>query len=190
MRKGKNVYKLYDSFMTYYILGGLALWYVLSIGLCCFFTKRFLIDAIRKNGSFDGTVLILYFIFLVPLIAISVGQRKEHGIDRYFVRCTFDKEGIHCFGLFWKAFDLPWENIRTYGLQGYSFSYCSIVFLFFNTEKEIFKDKKQIARISNNRVVFQFRDEIIPPLMENMPEDMKKRLKEAVAAKRDCFVQR
>lgn len=183
-------YGLYDNKSTYFILGGLGFMYLLVVGLCTHFIKRFIFESIASTGTPDWSVIPLLAIFLVPaFVIIPILSHKSHAIDRYLLRCSFRKEGIYCFGFLWKSFAIPWDNIRTYGLQGYNYSYQSLVFLFFSAEKEYYK-KENIAQISATRIVFQLRDEIIPPLLEFMPLDMKARLEEAIDESKNIYIQR
>ena len=183
-------YKLYDNYSTYFILGGLGVLYALTLGLCSFFVKQFVFDLIAETGSPDWSVILLLAIFLLPtFVIIPILSSKSHALTRYLLRCSFNEEGIYCFGLFWKSFSIPWDSIRTYGIQGYNYAYSSLVFLFFNTEKEYYK-KENIAQISTSRIVFQLRDGIIPPLLEFMPLDIRVGLEKAIKESRDTYIQR
>ena len=183
-------YKLYDNSSTFLILGGMGILYLLTIGLCCFFIKQFVFDSIEITGAPDLSIIPLLLIFILPpFLIIPIVSHKNHALSRYLLRCTFSSEGIFCCGFLWKSFFIPWDSIRTYGIQGYNYSYTSLVFLFFSTEKEYYRGKN-IAQISINRIVFQLRDDIIPPLMEFMPLDIKIRLEEAIEKTRDIYIQR
>lgn len=183
-------YSLYDNYTTYFVIGGMGLMYALTLGLCAFFIKQFIVDAIAATGAADLDVIPLLAIILIPpFVIIPIVSYKSHALDRYLLRCTFSKEGICCYGLFWESFFIPWKNIRTYGVQGYDYASTSLVFLFVSTEKEYYR-KENIAKISENRIIFQLRDDIVCPLLEFMPFDMKSRLKESIEASRDVYIQR
>ena len=183
-------YGLYDKSTTVFILVGITMMYVIVLGLCAFFVKQFVVDAIDTTGSVDLGVIPLLAIFLIPaFVVIPLLSRKSYALERYLLRCHFSEKGIYCFGLFWKPFWIPWDEIRTYGLQGYRYSYASLVFLFFSTKKEYYKNKN-IAQISPNRIVFQLRDEILPPLLEFMPSDIRLRLEEAIEKEKTLYIQR
>ena len=180
----------YDKNSTFLVLGGMGMLYVLTLGLCSFFIKQFVFDSIGATGTPDLSIIPLLAIFILPpFVIIPIISKKTHALDRYLLRCRFSKEGIYCFGFSWKSFLIPWESIRTYGLQGYNYSHASLVFLFFSAEKEYYK-KENIAQISTSRIVFQLRDDIIPPLLEFMPSDIKTRLEEAIKESRDIYIQR
>lgn len=183
-------YGLYDKNTTCAILGGIGMLYVITLGLCIFFVKQFVLDAIVKTGSADLSVIPLLMLLLMPtFVVIPIASCKNHALSRYLLRCTFSKEGIYCFGLFWKAFFIPWKDVRTYGIHGCNYAYVSMAFLFVSTEKEYYK-KENIAKLSKNRIVFQLHDDIICPLLEFMPLDMKSRLKGAIEESRDIYIQR
>lgn len=183
-------YGLYDKYTTSFILVGMGGMYLLTLGLCVFFVKQFIFDAIAATGAPDLSVIaLLAMLIFPPFVLIPALSRKSHAISRYLLRCCFRKDGIQCFGLLWKPFFIPWDGIRTYGMQGYSFSYASMVFLFFSTEKEYFK-KENIAKLTRSRIIFQLRDDIIPPLMEYIPSDMKYRLTESIKESKDIYIQR
>ena len=61
--------------------------------------------------------------------------------------------------------------------------------LFFSTEREYYK-KERIAHISGSRIVLQLREEIVSPLLEFMPQDMKIRLEPAIRESKDIYIQR
>lgn len=183
-------YTLYEPSTTGFILGGMGILYGLSIGLCTFFVKRFIIESLAATGAVDWAVIPLLMVFLIPPFAIiPILSRKERVIGRYLLRCRFTQEGIHCGGLFWKSFPIPWDKIRTYGLQVAGYAHVSMGLLFFSTEREYYK-KERIAHISGSRIVLQLREEIIPPLLEFMPQDMKSRLEPAIRESREVYIQR
>ena len=183
-------YGLYDPSTTGFVLGGMGMLYVLSLGLCVFFVKRFVFESLAVTGAVDWMVLPLLMVFLIPpFVIIPILSRKERAIGRYLLRCRFTPEGIHCGGLFWKPFQIPWEKIRTYGLQGAGYAHASMGLLFFSTEKEYYR-KERIACISESRIVFRLREDIVSPLLEFMPQDMKIRLEPAIRESKDIYIQR
>ena len=183
-------YTLYDSSTTWFILGGMGMLYGLSLGLCTFFVKRFIIESLAATGAVDWMVLPLLMVFLIPpFVIIPILSRKERAIGRYLLRCRFTPEGIRCGGLFWKSFLISWENIRTYGLQVAGYAHVSMGLLFFSTEREYYR-KERIAHISGSRIVLQLREEIVSPLLEFMPQDMKIRLEPAIRESKDIYIQR
>ena len=183
-------YGLYDNNSTFFVLGGMGMLYILTLGLCSFFIKRFVLDSIAITGAPDLSVIPLLAIFLLPpFVIIPIVSHKGHILKRYLLRCAFNKEGIYCYGFLWKPFFIPWDSIRTYGMQGYSYSYTSLVFLFFSIEREYYK-RENIAKISTSRIIFQLRDDIVSPLLEFMPTDMTARLESAIKNSRDIYIQR
>ena len=183
-------YGLYDPSTTGFVLGGMGMLYVLSPGLCVFFVNRFVFESLAVTGAVDWAVIPLLMVFLIPpFVIIPILSWKERAIGRYLLRRRFTPEGIHCGGLFWKPFLIPWEKIRTYGLQGAGYAHVSMGFLFFSTENEYFR-KERITHISQSRIVFQLREEIIEPLFEFMPADMKSRLEPAISEAKEIYIQR
>ena len=177
---------LYDPSTTWFILGGMGMLYGLSVGLCVFFIKRFVFESL----AVDWVVIPLLMVFLIPsFVIIPVLSRKERVIGRHLLRCRFTPEGIHCGGLFWKPFLISWENIRTYGLQVAGYAHVSMGLLFFSTEKEYYR-KERIACISESRIVFQLREDIVSPLLKFMPQDMKSRLEPAIREAKEIYIQR
>ena len=183
-------YGLYDPSTTGFVLGGMGVLYGLSVGLCVFFVKRFVFESLAVTGAVDWMVLPLLMVFLIPpFVIIPILSRKERAIGRYLLRCRFAQEGIHCGGLFWKSFLIPWDKIRTYGLQGAGYAHVSMGLLFFSTEREYYR-KERIAHISGSRIVLQLREEIVSPLLEFMPQDMKIRLEPAIREPKEIYIQR
>ena len=193
----KKSYRLYDTYTTYFILGGLAFMNVMVIGLLVFFIKRMIVIETERNLA--GYILIA--MFLAPIFYIDIWEEWQTQLySRYLVRCRFDKSGILCGGLFIKKRKLPWEKIRTYGIVGYGNKYVNATpysaygLLFISLDEEPYRktgkiEKEQIA-VNKRRLVFQIREEIWEPLSEYMPEDMKKLLWESIEKQRNCFARR
>ena len=97
-----------------------------------------------------------------------------------------DVEGIHCRSPRWGRFTLWWDEIRTYGFYGYSFSYMSMPFLYFSLDPAEYAPQNggEAARIGRDRIIFQYRPSIWAALTEYMPRDMVKRLDDVIRNER------
>ena len=105
-------HKLYGNYSTYFILLGLGFYYVLVIGL----------DVWAFCASDDVSSWIPFFLIITcPAVLTIVLAYKPQGFSRLLTRCSFDAEGIHCRSPRWGRFTLRWDEIRTYGVYGYSF---------------------------------------------------------------------
>lgn len=170
-------YKLYDNYTTYFILLGLGFYYVLVIGL----------DVWAFCASDDVSSWIPFFLIITcPAVLTIVLAYKPQGFSRLLTRCSFDAEGIHCRSPRWGRFTLWWDEIRTYGFYGYSFSYMSMPFLYFSLDPAEYAPQNggEAARIGRDRIIFQYRPSIWAALTEYMPRDMVKRLDDVIRNER------
>lgn len=170
-------YKLYDNYTTYFILLGLGFYYVLVIGL----------DVWAFCASDDVSSWIPFFLIITcPAVLTIVLAYKPQGFSRLLTRCSFDAEGIHCLSPRWGRFTLRWDEIRTYGFYGYSFSYMSMPFLYFSLDPAEYAPQNggEVARIGRDRIIFQYRPSIWAALTEYMPRDMVKRLDDVIRNER------
>ena len=171
MKKNKK-YNLYDNYTTYLVLIGLSFMYLMVFALNVWAIKTF---------GLSGAIPLM-LIFDIPSIAVIVLSYKPQAISRLLTRCTFDEEGIHCKSPRWGKLDIFWDEIRTYVVYGYSFSYASMTFLYFTSDATEYAPKKpgDATVIRKDRIAFQNRDSLWPVLTEYMPRDMKKRLDDAI----------
>lgn len=183
----KKSYSAYEEFMAYYIIFGITLMYVLAIGLSIFSVVHF---------SYDG-IGLAFIIDIIPFVVIPILSYKDKGIERFYLRCRFEEDGIHCFGLFWKPFVIRWDEIKTFGRVCSSYSYASADLMIFSTEKEYYpiKDKKlertkKLMRINDKRMIIGYRDRIKMPLTEFMPKDMKKYFFDPQYGGKEFYIQR
>jgi len=176
-------YKLYDNYTTYYILVGIALMYALLAALSIWIYKK--CDAVSEK-------IALMLVLDIPGCIFLVLAYKPQVLSRFLTRCSFDAEGIHCRSPRWGRFTLRWDEIRTYGFYGYSFSYMSMPFLYFSLDPEEYAPQNggEAARIGRDRIIFEYRPSIWAALTENMPEDMIKRLDDVIRNERGGHFQR
>lgn len=169
--KKKN-YNLYDNYTTYFVLIGLSFGYLIAIVLNVW--------AIKTVGFSDAVPLML--VLDIPATVSIALAYKPQVFSRLLTRCTFDEQGIHCKSPRWGKFDILWDEVRTYGVYGYSFSYASMTFLYFTSDAGEYAPRKSgdAAVIRRDRIVFQNRDSLWPALTEYMPKDMIKRLDDAI----------
>lgn len=170
-------YKLYDNYTTYYILVGIALMYALLAALNIWIYKK--CDAVSEK-------IALMLVLDIPGCIFLVLAYKPQGFSRLLTRCSFDAEGIHCRSPRWGRFTLRWDEIRTYGFYGYSFSYMSMPFLYFSLDPAEYAPQNGggAARIGRDRIIFQYRPSIWAALTEYMPRDMVKRLDDVIRNER------
>ena len=169
-------YKLYDNYTTYYILVGIALMYALLAALNIWIFHA-------PDLSFS---IPCFLLLTCPAVLSIVLSYKPQGFSRLLTRCSFDAEGIHCRSPRWGRFTLRWDEIRTYGFGGNSFSYKSIPVLYFSLNKAEYvpKNGMELLRIGRDRIIFQYRPSIWAALTEYMPRDMVKRLDDVIRNER------
>ncbi len=175
---------LYDRYTTYFILLGMLFANILGFGLGCFFIYKFLIL------SFDPLVFILIIMIPGGIIFCDVLLIRSRFYGRLLLRCKITPHGIACRGLGWRPFVLPWNEIRVYGIYGYSLAQHPYAIAFFSTNPEERYIGKQLAKVDYSRVVFQIRPEVIRALEAHMPDDIKKRFTDSIRCKQDCCIRR
>lgn len=185
-RISKKNYSIYDSSSSVFFPVMLMLFCVLSIALSGFFVKLFLID------HYDPAVFILFAILLGPWVYVIVRLQRSGLIQRIFLRLCFDKNGIRCFLLGRKRYQIAWEDIHTYGLIDCFFSYVSRSLMIFSTDPKEFAPQNRIEanRISPCRIIIQYRSDVWVALKQVMPADMCEKLDYAISKKQDCFHKR
>ena len=115
--RNRKQYKLYDNTATYYIFG---------IVMLIFGSLTALNIWIYRECNVVSEKIALMLVLDVPGAAFFILANKPQAFSRFLTRCSFDAEGIHCRSPRWGCFTLRWDEIRTYGFGGNSFSYKSI----------------------------------------------------------------
>lgn len=169
-------HKLYGNYITYLILVGLGLYYISLIALDIWIFHA-------PDLSFS---IPCFLLLTCPAVLSIVLSYKPQVFSRLLTRCSFDAEGIHCRSPRWGRFTLRWDEIRTYGFYGYSFSYMSMPFLYFSLDPAEYAPQNggEAARIGRDRIIFQYRPSIWAALTEYMPRDMIKRLDDVIRNER------
>lgn len=179
-------YSIYDSSSSVFLPVMLMLFCVLSIVLSGFLMKRFLID------DYDPSVYVLLAVTIGPWVYAIVSLQRNGLLKRVFLRLYFDENGIHYFLLGKKRYQIAWEDIHTYAITDCSFSYASRSMMIFSTDPKEFvpKNRMEANRISQDRIVIQYRPEVWAALTQCMPADMCEKLGYAISKKQNCFHKR
>lgn len=171
---------LYNKKDTYTVLIGMALYHLLTIGLCVFFAYRFIILSYNPGGY------LVIAMLLSMIIVVDVLLWRIQGYSRFLVRCKFDQNGIHCNILHLKKWSILWKDICIYGLCGYT-SPGLYGIVFFSSNKNEIYSKESCTIISRQRIVFQTDEKRWSQISEYMPEKMQKELWYSIQRKRDCY---
>lgn len=179
-------YAIYEPYTTYGLLMYLILFSALIIALSCFFVWKFLIVQYTQG------VFLLLLILWVPWVFVTIGLFRDGLMKRLLIRLMISREGIcwSCFGH--KKHIITWDCIHTFGIIGYSVAYVSRTLLLFSVDpkERAAKNITEANRISENRIVIQFRPDVWMELLQHMPEDMQAKLSYAISRKEDCFHKR
>ena len=170
-------HKLYDNTATYYIFG---------IVMLIFGSLTALNIWIYRECNVVSEKIALMLVLDIPGCIFLILENKPQVFSRFLTRCSFDTEGIHCRSPRWGCFTLRWDEIRTYGFYGYSFSYMSMPFLYFSLDPEEYAPQNggEAARIGRDRIIFEYRPSIWAALTEYVPKDMIKRLDDVIRNER------
>jgi len=175
-------FPLYSNYTTYFILGGLGVGHLCSLGLSIHFYSRY---------CQDGDVSWFLGIFMVLGLWVAIDLYGYKMLRRFLLFCSFDSQGIHYRGLLWRQEIIPWDDIHAYGTASNSYSYvsCSIIFLSTDAQEHI-QDPKQLFVVNDSRLIFEIRKDLIDALFCYMPEDMKKKLQYVISRKENSFFRR
>lgn len=171
---------LYNKKDTYFVLFGIMAFHMLTLGLCLFFTYKFLV----VSYDYSGYVLLVFLFSLIVIVDIMLW--KSQGYSRFLVRCMFDPNGIHCRILGFRQWQIRWDDICVYGLCGYGIPGCYGIAFFSTDEKELY-DRKKCVSISKHRIIFQVTDSHWSRISEYMPVKMKTDLEHSIDKEINCF---
>ena len=178
----KKRYGAIDRGMSLFFVVGMAFGHFLAIGLSAYFIIHFVM-----NGEPSGWVLIP--ILLGPFIYADVDLIRKHLLGRFFINYQFCADGIHCSGLGWGRFIIPWSSIHTYGYADTSYPTVSFRFFYFSKDPgEMYSSTKNIAALRKDRLILQHRTDAWEAVKEYMPADMKRNLEDCLRHNRGgCF---
>ena len=169
--------------MTYPIIFGIPLTYVLYFGLGAFFVKQFFID------SYDPAAYILLFMLIGFLVVTTVPLVKYQFFHRCFLRFRMDNDGLEWYFFRSHSQRLKWSEVRTYGVTGYDRKHQPEAFVFFSMDPNERCDTKQKMCFGKHRVVIQIREESLCALEQYLPPEMRKAIV-AIEKRQDCFYKR
>lgn len=171
-----------DRGMSIFFVAGMIFGHFLAIGLSIFS----LIHFVMKNDPF-GWLLIM--VLLGPFIFADVEMARKNLLGRFFINYQFCNDGIHCSGLGWGRFIVPWNSIRTYGFADTSYPTVSFRFFYFSKDPgEMYSNTKNIAVLRKDRLILQHRTDAWEAAKEYMPTDMKRNLEDCLRHNRGgCF---
>ncbi len=171
----------YDAFTQAFVISGLLIMHLLVLGLCTFFSYQFLIISV------DYSAILLICVLLVPLIVADILGSQHQTFKRFLLYYKISASGIEGCGLGWKSWNIPWDDIRIYGLTGIT---TGMPLLFFSKNPNDDCSRKIVGQIGTQKVVLQLRNKAWDALADYMPQDMKKRLDPAIQEKREIFLKR
>ena len=175
-----NLYRKQDCII---VVGGVIFEHLLVGGLCVFFVHRFLIE------TYDPGVFVLLAMFVGMTIWCNILLARIQGLSRCLIRCSVDTEGIHCSKIGLKKWCIPWDCIRTFGTTGFGENY-NFGLVFLSRLQHPRRSNKELIRISNDQIVFQFDPVSWDEMYKYMPADIYSKLTKAVKEKRNSYYSR
>ncbi len=154
----------YDAFRQAFVISGLLIMHLLVLGLCTFFSYQFLIISV------DYSAILLICVLLVPLIVADILGSQHQTFKRFLLYYKISASGIEGCGLGWKSWNIPWDDIRIYGLTGIT---TGIPLLFFSKNPNEDCSRKIVGQIGTQKVVLQLRTKAWDALADYMPQDIK-----------------
>jgi len=173
--------RLYNNYISNFIISGIIFMNVLALGLCAFFAYRFLI------ADYDSGGYVLILMLLGILVCVDILLCRQQIITRFLVWCKIDHTGLHC-SLLWKKWTILWKDVHTFGIFGYK--KVGFGLMFFATWSHPIKNDDELVGINKEQVLFEIRPQTWNALKKYMPVDLYERLYRQVNGKRDCFFKR
>ena len=180
----KKKYGAVDRELSLLIILGLAFFHILTLILNIYFFTHFIM-----NGDMIGwALIILPWICFIPADIILI---KQHFFGRLFINYLFYDDGIHCSGLGWGKFTVPWNTIRTYGYADNSNKGINFRFFYFSQDSnEQLTNIRSALEIRKDRLILQYRKDAWEAAKEFMPIDMKRNLEDCLRHDRGGFFRR
>lgn len=173
-----------NSFRSIYpIIFGILFFNVLTLGLCTFFVKRFLVE------TYNPDVFILLFLLLGNLLICDMLLFRHQVFQRCYLKFQMDQNGLEWYLIKANRQKLKWSDIRTYGVTGYDIQNQPFAFVFFSKDPYESSSLKQKMSLGKRRIAIQIRKETICLLEQHLPRDMKKIL-DSIENNQDCFYRR
>ena len=167
--------------MTNWILGGFGFLVGADIALSVFFVFKY-----GQTG--DMGFLAVPLTFWIPTGVCFLDPALYKLMHRLLVRFTVDSEGIHCFRPVKSNYHILWKDVRCFGISHYSYSYLGCTYIFFSVNRnELRPAGKSILEVNEQRIVFEFQDELWGALCQHLPVKIHGKLSEAVTYCQDCF---
>ena len=166
--------------IVYWIIGN-----GIALGCSIFFFIHFVLQ-----GDPSGWILIA--ISVLPFIILNVYLIRKSFWNRYLLFYSFEDDGIHCSGLGWGRFTVPWISIRCYGFVDASYMMTSYRIVFFSQDiKEIQpKTREELLLTRKDRLIMQYRENIYEAAKKHMPADIKRNLEDCFRHNRGGFFRR
>lgn len=143
-----------------------------------------------QSAGYDSIVLfgLLFPIWLLWLV-VSISMVKSGLAYRLMLQISFDSSGIHYYLLGFHTHCIPWSDINTFGIYGYSVSYIQKELIIFSTNKYEYAPKTlpEANHISHNRIIVQYRRDVWQAMQPYLPKGMIEKLSDAIDKKQDCF---
>lgn len=127
----------------------------------------------KETALFYAAIMALCF------IGMTAALWSTHILSRLAMRCVISEDGICVKRMFGRGVMLDWESIVCYGVVSNAVLHESMTVLYFSADKDEYapKNAKAALAINEERIILEYRQALFNRLLELMPEDMTKRLK-------------
>ncbi len=176
---------LYDKNTIATVYGGMLFLNGILVALCVFFTVRF-------AGDHDPGWIILDVFLMLVMVFTFLLSLKGNAWRKYCISCSVDENGIYCRGLLWHPFTIRWEDVRTCGIYTYNVSYIrkTVIVLSKDLHEKDPQKVEEVNFISRERIAIECRPGVWEILSKFLPNDIRKKLDDAVDHKRNAFFRR
>ena len=178
----RKKYGAIDHGLSSFVILGLTFFHILTLGIFVFCFVHFIM-----NGDPGGWAIII--LFLIMWIITDSVLIRQHLFGRLFLNYNFYDDGIHCSGLGWGKFDVPWSSIHTYGFADNSNVGTRFRFFYFSQDPcENMNNSRSMLELRKDRLILQHRVDVWEAVKEYMPADMKRNLEDCLRHNRGgCF---
>lgn len=165
------------------------IWGRIILSLATIYTIIMFIDQfLIRTYNPEGYILILMIVALNVVFDYCLWKTQMY--QRCFYKFQMSADGIECYDFFRTRIRIPWEEIRTCGVEKYTqYSTCYLYVYFSKINNEPCTTEQKMT-INKQRIVLEVTDKSAAYLRNYLPEDIYKRIIPAIEKTTSCIYRR
>ncbi len=164
---------------------------ILAVGATLFMDVHFITRMIEEQ---NWLWIILIIMMTFPMIAAAVQFAISKSYKRCFLKCDIDQRKIRCYGFLWKPWEIRWEDVCAYKVDGYDYvkntaykkyNIYALYFLIVSTDpQETFRTEDRM-KLTSRKALIPLRPETHEKIISCLPSDMYWKVKPAIDNRSD-----